>query len=98
MQTMKAQNHFARYFYAVLKLWITGKCMCNIKSIGAFARLLKFVEICSNFTNLKNVFLSNFGTFPNFSKCKALEDFLISFLAIVDLKGCLGGISQSSNF
>ena len=42
--------------------------------------------------------------FLNFSKknsqklCKAPEDFLISFLEIVHLKGCLGGISQNSNF
>ena len=37
-------------------------------------------------------------TFPNFSRCKALEDFLITFLEIVHPKGSLGGISQNSNF
>ena len=57
-------------------------------------KLLKFAAI----SRIKNVFLSNFRTFPNFSKCKALGDFLISFLEIVHLKGCLGGISQNSNF
>ena len=41
--------------------------------------------------------------FSNFSKilkmhCKALGDFLISFLEIVHLRGCLGGIGQNSNF
>ena len=64
----------------------------------ACAASLKIVEICSNFANKKNVFLSNFRTFPNFSKRKALGNFLISFPEIVHLKGCLGGISQSSNF
>ena len=59
---------------------------------------MKIVEIWSTFATKKNVFLSNFGTFPNFSKFKALEDFLISFLEIVHLMGCLGGISQNSNF
>ena len=52
-------------------------------------KLLKFAAI----SRIKNVFLSNFRTFPNFSKCKALEDFLISFLETVHLKGCLGGIT-----
>ena len=36
-----------------------------------------------------------FLIFSNFSKCKALEDFLIQFLEIVHLKGSLGGISQN---
>ena len=91
------KSYFARHFYAVLKLWVTGKCMCNIKSIGAFCalvllpwKLLKFAAI----SRIKNVFLSNFRTFPNFSKCKALGDFLISFLEIAHLKGCLGGTSR----
>ena len=103
---MKAKNYFTKVilrdiFYAVLKLWVTGKCMCNIRSIGAFARLYCFLKNCSNlqqFRELKNVFSSNFRTFPNFSKCQALKDFLISFLDKVHLKGCLGGISQNSNF
>ena len=75
--------------------------MSNIKSIGAFARLYCFVEICWNlhpFSELKNVFFANFRTFLKFSKCKALGDFLISFLERVPLKGCLGGISQNWNF
>ena len=57
-------------------------------------KLLKFAAI----SRIKNVFSSNFRTFPNFSKCKALGDFLISFLEIVHLRGCLGGTSQNSNF
>ena len=44
------KSYFARHFYvrinAVLKLWVTGKCMCNIKLIGAFARLFCFLENC----------------------------------------------------
>ena len=95
------KSYFARHFYTVLKLWVTVKIMCNIKSIGAFARLYCFLEICWNllqFREEKKVFLSNFLTFPNFSKCKALEDFLTSFLEMVHLKGCLGGISQNLNF
>ena len=59
---------------------------------------LKIVEIWSNFANKKSVILSNFRTFPNFSKCKALEDFLISFLEIVHLKGCLGSIRTDLKF
>ena len=44
------KSYFARHFYAVLKLWVTGKCMCNIKSIGSFnfARLYCFLENCWN--------------------------------------------------
>ena len=42
------KSYFARHFYAVLKLWVTGKCMCNIKSIGTFARLYCFLENCWN--------------------------------------------------
>ena len=59
-----------------------------------FFDLLKFAVI----SKTKNVVLLNFRTFPNFSKCKELEDFLISFLEIVHLKGCLGGISDNLNF
>ena len=80
---------------------MSAKYMSNIKSIGTFARLYCFVEICWNlhpFPELKNVVFANFGTFLKFSKCKALGDFLISFLEIVPPKGCLGGISQNSNF
>ena len=80
---------------------MSAKYMSNIKSIGAFARLYCFVEICWNlhpFSELKNVFFANFRTFLKFSKCKALGDFLISFLERVPLKGCLGGISQNWNF
>ena len=33
------KSYFVRHFYAVLKLWVTGKCMWNIKSIRAFACL-----------------------------------------------------------
>ena len=44
------KSYFARHFYvrinAVLKLRVTGKCMCNIKLIGAFARLFYFLENC----------------------------------------------------
>ena len=75
--------------------------MSNIKLIGAFARLYCFVEICWNlhpFSELKNVFFANFETFLKFSKCKALGNFLLSFLERVPLKGCLGGISQNWNF
>ena len=77
------------------------KCVCNIESIGALRACtvsMKSFEICSNFANKNIALLSNFRTFPGFSKCKALEDFLISFLEIVHLKGYLGGISQNSNF
>ena len=80
---------------------MSAKYMSNIKSIGALARLYCFVEICWNlhpFSELKNVFFANFRTFLKFSKCKALGDFLISFLERVPLKGCLGGISQNWNF
>ena len=80
---------------------MSAKYMSNIKSIGAFARLYCFVEICWNlhpFSELKNVFFANFRTFLKFSKCKALGDFLILFLERVPLKGCLGGISQNWNF
>ena len=80
---------------------MSAKCMSNIKWIGAFARLYCFVEICWNlhpFSELKNVFFANFRTFLKFSKCKALGDFLISFLERVPLKGCLGDISQNWNF
>ena len=93
--------YFAKPFYGVSKLWMSAKYMSNIKSIGALARLYCFVEICWNlhpFPELKNVFFANFGTFLKFSKCKALGDFLISFLEIVPLRGCLGGISQNWNF
>ena len=44
-QTLYYKSYFARHFYAVLKPWATGKCMCNIKSIGLVLlpwRLLKF--------------------------------------------------------
>ena len=42
------KSHFARHFNAVSKLWLTGKCMYNIKSIGAFVRLYCFLENCWN--------------------------------------------------
>ena len=42
------KSYFARHFYAVLKLWVTGKCMCNIKSIGTFLLLYCFLENCRN--------------------------------------------------
>ena len=80
---------------------MSAKYMSNIQSIGAFARLYCFVEICWNlhpFSELKNVFFANFRTFLKFSKCKALGDLLISFLERVPLKGWLGGISQNWNF
>ena len=63
----------------------------------ACTAFLKIAKVCSNFANKTEGILSNFLTFPNFSKCKALEDFLIPFLEIVHLKGCLGGIRQKSN-
>ena len=40
------KSYFARHFYAALKLWVNGKYMCNIKSIGAFACLHCFLENC----------------------------------------------------
>ena len=43
-------------------------------------------------------FFANCRTFLNFSKWKALGDFLISFLEIVISSGCLGGISHNSIF
>ena len=100
-QKLYQNSYFAKPFYGVSKLWMSAKYMSNIKSIGALARLYCFVEICWNlhpFPELKNVFFANFRTFLKFSKCKALGDFLISFLERVPLKGCLGGISQNWNF
>ena len=47
---------------------------------------------------MKLYFLANFRTSLNFSKCKALGDFLISFLETVISKDCLGGISRNSDF
>ena len=71
---------------------------CAISEIWKLLRAciasLKIVEICSNFANKKCI-LMEFLIFSNFSKCKALEDFLIQFLEIVHLKGSLGGISQN---
>ena len=40
------KSYFARHFYAALKRWVNGKYICNIKSIGAFARLHYFLENC----------------------------------------------------
>ena len=40
------KRYFVRHFYAVLKLRVTGKCVCDIKSIGAFARLYCFFKNC----------------------------------------------------
>jgi len=76
--------------------------MCNIKSIAAFARLycfLKIVETAAISRIKKCIFVAGiFDLLQNFSKRKDLEDFLKSFLEIVHLKGCLGGISRNSNF
>lgn len=43
-------------------------------------------------------FFANIRTLLNVCKCKALGDFLVSFLEIVISKGSLGGISQNSIF
>ena len=40
------KSYFVRHVYTVLKLWVTGECMYNNKSKGAFARLYCFVENC----------------------------------------------------
>ena len=45
-QKLYYKSYFARHFYAVLMPWATGKCMCNIKLIGAFAPLYCFLENC----------------------------------------------------
>ena len=43
-------------------------------------------------------FFAKFRTFLYFSKCKALGDFLISFLEMDVSKSVLGDISQNSSF
>ena len=62
------KSYFARHFYAVLKLWVTGKCMWNNKSIGAFARLCCFLENCWNLQQFRGLKKSIFIEFLNFTK------------------------------
>ena len=94
------KSYSVRYFYAVLKLWVTGKCKCNIMSIrvlSACTGSLKIVEICSNFANNKMYF---YRIFELFQISQNLQRFRISisFLEIVHLKGCLGSMSRNQNF
>ena len=53
-----------------------------------------FLEFVGNFDDFHEQDVSSqiFTTFLNSFKCKALGDFLISFLEIVILKCCLGGV------
>ena len=52
---MKEKSCFAKHFHAVLKLWVTGKCMCNIKRIAAFARLCRFLRYSSHWPFIHKV-------------------------------------------
>ena len=57
---------------------------------------LKMFETENNVMSKTVFFLANFWTFLNLSKCKALWDFLISFIEIDMPGGCLGGKKQNS--
>ena len=60
--------------------------LLTMKATGIFARPYLFLEIVRNldqFDEKNFIFFANFRTFVNISKCKALGDFLISFLEII---------------
>ena len=72
---------------------------CSLK-LSKFRPIL-WIKIASDFRGLHFLlflFFTKFGTFLHFSRCKALGDFLISFLELDISKGCLGDISQNSSF
>ena len=65
--------YFARHFYVVLKLWVTGKGMCIIRSKGAFVHFYCFLKIFSNFANKKMYFYWIFELFQIYQNVKCLR-------------------------
>ena len=65
---------------------------CSLK-LSKFRPIL-WTKVASDFRGLHffGSFFTKFGTFLYFSRCKALGDFLISFLELDISKGCLGVI------